>query len=66
MVKDYLLLKYVLIDYTRSADQIIEQAQKMIENMVTRKHLDLAYDFELLAEDIGHRRLLKILSLHPH
>lgn len=37
---------FCTIDYTQSSDQI-EQAAKLLENMVTRKNLDLPYDFEL-------------------
>ena len=47
----------VPIDYPRNQKQI-EQAEKLLENMATRKNLDLPYGLELLAYDIEHLHLL--------
>jgi hypothetical protein len=46
MVRDYFFTE-VSIDYTCSADQF-GNAEYMVENMVTRKNLDLPNDLELL------------------
>lgn len=45
------------IDYAQSSDQIEQPAEKLLENMITRKNLDLSYDLEL-AHDIKYLRLL--------
>jgi hypothetical protein len=41
----------VPIDYTRSANQI-KKVEELLENIVTRKNLDLPYNLKLLASDI--------------
>jgi hypothetical protein len=41
----------VPIDYTRSANQI-KKVEDLLENIVTRKNLDLPYNLKLLASDI--------------